>query len=65
MPSGELVELRRPHDRVRQTRILDQLLLGDLRAQVAAVRQALRAHDGERDMVADAGLALGCEQVRG
>jgi hypothetical protein len=34
---GELCELGCAHDRVRQTRVDDQLLLGDLGPQVAAV----------------------------
>ena len=42
---------------------LDLGLLGDLGAQVAAVGQAVGPDDRHREVVADAGVALGREQV--
>ena len=42
---------------------LDLGLLGDLGAQVAAVGQAVGPDDRHRDVVADAGVALGRQQV--
>jgi hypothetical protein len=61
----ELEELGRVDDRVGDRGVLDQLLLRDLRAHVAALGQPLAAHDRQRDVVPDAGLALGAEQGAG
>src|ERR1041385_3713631 len=47
----ELEELRRPHDRIRDRGFLDQLLLCDLRTEVAAVRQTFRADDRQCHMM--------------
>ncbi len=61
----ELEELRRVHERVRDPRLLDQLLLGDLRREVAVVRHPIRAHHRQGDVVADPGFRLRGEQVAG
>ena len=42
---------------------LDQLLLGDLGAEIAIVRIRSVADDGERDMVSDTGCGLRREKV--
>ena len=54
----ELVELCGVHDRVRDRGLLDQLLLRNLRAQVAAVRRSFGPHDRQGDVVTDAGRHL-------
>ena len=59
----ELEELGGPQDRVRHVRRLDQILLGDLGAQVAAVGQPVRADHRERDVVTHAGGLLRGQQV--
>src|SRR4051794_10568181 len=59
----ELEELRGAQDGVRNRAGFDLALLGDLRAQVAAVGEAVGADDRQREMVADAGVALGRQQV--
>ena len=46
-------------------RLRDHVLLGDLRAHVAAAGHPLRADDRQRDVVPDAGLGLRGEQVAG
>jgi len=61
--ADEFEELGRAQDRIGNPRLLDQLLLHDLGAEIAAVGQALGADDGEGDMVADAGGGLRGEQV--
>ena len=69
----ELEELGRVDDRVRDPRRPDQLLLGELRQEVAggrrfgiaALSQRLRADDRQGDMVPDACRRLGGEQVLG
>ena len=59
----ELEELRRAHDRVRDRAGLDQLLLGELCADVAALAHPVGADDRHRDVVRHARLRLSGEQV--
>ena len=63
MPLDELEELRRVDDRVRDRGVLDQLLLGELRAEVAALGQAVGADDRQRDVMSHARGRLRGEQV--
>ena len=62
MPLDELEELRRMHDRVRDPGLGDQLLLCDLGAEVAALREPLGSHDRQRDVMADIGRRFCREQ---
>ena len=64
-PLHELEELRGANDRVRNRGPVDQLLLGDLRPQVAAVGDAVGPDHREGDEVPNAGLGRGREQVGG
>src|SRR6185295_4457467 len=59
----ELEELRGLENRVGNRRVLDQLLLCKLRAQVAASQQTLGTDDRQRHMVGDAGGGLTAEEV--
>src|SRR5204862_167938 len=59
----EVEELRGAQDGVGDRPGLDPGLLGDLGAQVAAVGQSVGSDDRQRDVVADARLALGCQLV--
>jgi hypothetical protein len=49
--------------RIRDGRALDQALLGELGAEIAAVLQALGADNREGEVMPDAGGDLGCGQV--
>jgi hypothetical protein len=53
------------HDRIGNAGFLDQLLLRQLRSEVAVLRQTFCADDGQRNMMARTGRLLGCEQVAG
>ena len=65
-PADELEELRCADDRVGDGPGLDQLLLRDLRAHVAALgSEPVRADDRQRDVVSHAGGRLCGEQVAG
>src|SRR5919109_913874 len=59
----ELEELRGAQDGAGDGLGFDLGLLGDLGAQVAAVGQAVGADDRHREVVPDAGLALGRQPV--
>ena len=59
----ELEELRGLDNRVRDRRLLDQLLLRKLRAEIAALQQTSSAHDRQRHVMFDAGSRFGGEQV--
>src|SRR5690242_3148290 len=61
----ELEELRRPDDRVRDPRVIDQLLLGNLGAEVAALRHSVAAHDRQRDVMTHARRDLGRKKIPG
>ena len=61
----ELEELRRVDDRVRDRRFLDQLLLGNLGAEVAALGKPIGSHDRQRDVVGDAFGGFNVEQIAG
>ena len=61
----ELEELRRADDRVGGGPGLHQVLLRDLRAEVAALRQSVSANHGQRDVVPHAGGRLCGEEVPG
>jgi len=52
-------------NRVWNRIVFDQLLLGELRAHVAAFGKSLRADDRQRDMMAHACRRLGLEQICG
>ena len=52
-------------DGVGDRRALDQLLLRDLCAEVAAFGQAFGSDDRQRDVMADAGGCFGVEEVAG
>jgi hypothetical protein len=53
------------NDRVRDRGLRDQLLLRELRAEVAALGQALGADDRQRDVMPHPGGRFGREQVAG
>ena len=57
--ADELEELRGADDRVRNLRGLDEVFLGQLRAEVAAREHAVGADDREGHMMADAGGRFG------
>jgi hypothetical protein len=59
----ELEELRRPYDRVGDARLFDEPLLGQLRAEVAAVRRALGADHGECDVMTDGCISLRAREI--
>ncbi|MNN54707.1 hypothetical protein D3C81_1695400 [compost metagenome] len=61
--ADEFEELRGPQDGVGDTRFLDQLLLGHLGPEVAALEHPLGAHDGEGDVMPDPGSFLCGEDV--
>ena len=61
----ELEELRRAHDRVGDRGVLDQLLLRDLGAEVAALAQALDAYDRKRDVMSHPGGHFRGQEVAG
>jgi hypothetical protein len=55
--------LGRADDRVGDAGGLDQLLLGNLGAEIAIVRRPVRPDNGQRDMVPDARCSLRSEKV--
>ncbi len=59
----ELHELGRVHDRIGNAAGLDQLLLGELAAEITAFLQPLGADDRKRDMMFDARRLFGRKQV--
>ena len=59
----ELEELRRVNDRVGDRRVLDQLLLCDLRAEVAAFAQALGAYDRQGHVMPHTGRRFRGQEV--
>ena len=59
----ELKELGGADDRVWNWRALDDVLLHQLSAKIAAVLQALGSDDRERDVMLDAGSHFGCREV--
>ncbi|MCY1244986.1 hypothetical protein D9M72_580910 [compost metagenome] len=59
----EFEELRGPDDGIGNAGVPDQGFLGDLRAEVTALRQLVRADHGQRNVVADARGLLGGRQV--
>ena len=61
--ADELEELGRAEDRVGNAGGLDQVLLGQLGAEVAALRQAVGADDRQRDVMPHAGGRFRGEQV--
>src|SRR5512132_384347 len=61
----ELEELRGVDDRVRDRRLLDQPLLGDLRTEVAALGKAFGSHDRQGDVMAYPCRSLGLEEIAG
>ena len=62
----ELEELRRMHDRVGDRACADESLLGQLGVEVTALRcEPIGADHRQRDMVADACVGFGREQVGG
>jgi hypothetical protein len=61
--ADELEELRCAEDRVRDRPRLDQLLLGDLRAEVAAVRKPVGADNRQRNVMSHPGSLLCGEQI--
>src|SRR5262245_8048351 len=59
----EFEELRGPEDRVRNPRRLDQVLLGHLCAEVAALLQSISADDRQRDMKPYSSCHLGGQEI--
>ena len=61
----ELEELGGMDDRVGSRCPSDQLLLSDLRPEVAALGQAFGSHDGQRDVMPDGCGRFGVDEVAG
>src|SRR5882724_10678391 len=61
----ELEELRGADDRVRDRRVSDQLLLGDLRSEVAAVGRPVAADDRQRDVMTHTRRRFGGKEIGG
>ena len=61
----ELEELRRMHDRIRDRRVLDQLLLGAFGPEVAALLQPLGPHHRQCDVMANLCFRFGSKQIAG
>ncbi|MCY1176998.1 hypothetical protein D9M73_172870 [compost metagenome] len=61
--ADEFEELRGPQNGVGDTRFLDQLLLGHLGPEVAALEHPLGAHDGEGNVVLDSSGLLRGENI--
>src|SRR5205807_3120489 len=59
----ELEELRGADDRVRDRRVSDQPLLGDLRAEVAAVGHPVAADDRQRDVMTYTRYRFGGKEI--
>jgi hypothetical protein len=64
-PADELEELRRTQNRVRHASCLHELLLGDLCAEVAALREAVGAHNGQGNVMAHTGDGFRRQHVPG